>query len=196
MLAALQRYRMISSSKGTRNRVGCLGAAIFLCLLVFVALDGPALAEPPSAPVPGTYVTDGPVHAIARAGGRTFIGGDFSRVGRRTGSGAVLTGAGASKVYPEVSGGDVHAAVSDGAGGWFVGGTFTSVGGQPHGGLAHIHADQTVDQGFNPAVTDSQGAPAVVNALALSPPDPNGASTLYVAGRFSRIGVEIGRAHV
>ncbi|MDQ4040422.1 MAG: delta-60 repeat domain-containing protein, partial [Actinomycetota bacterium] len=148
-----------------------------------------ASALPPEAPAAGAYTTDGPVQALAHAAGRTYIGGAFTRVGRRTGSGVLLSPAGATEPFPEVAGGDVHAAVSDENGGWYIGGTFTAVGGQPHVSLAHVLADGTVDPGFNPAVTDSGGLPAPVYALALSRPQADGERFLYVGGEFSRIGL-------
>lgn len=163
----------------------CAMAAALACLVAVA----PVPAAPPDRPAPGAYTVNGPVRAIAHAGGRTFIGGDFTRVGRRTGSGAVLSDAGARRDFPEVAGGDVHASISDQAGGWYIGGTFTSVGGQPHARLAHVNADGTVDGGFNPRVTDFFGGPAEVNALALSRPGPGGARTLYVGGEFDLIGV-------
>jgi hypothetical protein len=70
--------------------------------------------------------------------------------------------------------GSINAVVSDGAGGWFIGGSFTSVGGVARSNLAHILADNTVSD-WNP------GASFAVYALAQS------GSTLYVGGDFSII---------
>ena len=47
-------------------------------------------------------------------------------------------------------GGFVKAMAPDGAGGWFLGGTFNRVGGQARGGLAHIAADGTLDPVWAP----------------------------------------------
>lgn len=161
------------------------GLALLLSAAAPLALTGPAAAEPPATPV-GAYVANGPVYDIARSAGRTFIGGDFTRVGRRFGAGVTLSFTGSRLAFPEVAGGEVRAAVSDGDGGWYIGGTFTHVGGQPHVALAHIEGDGSVDGNFIPVAT-LDGAPAQVNALAYSTTGPD-AGWLYVGGRFDKIG--------
>ena len=67
-----------------------------------------------------TWVTDGPVHAIASDGQVTYIGGAFSYVGPRTGGGVpiVLQARSPKQTYPQVDG-EIGAVVSDGAGGWY-----------------------------------------------------------------------------
>jgi hypothetical protein len=183
--------RFLAGIPGRRN----LGAIGLLCALL-AAAPPPAGAVPSSVPDAGAYITDGPVNAIARAGGRTYLGGAFTRVGRRSGSGVVLSSYGTDlRVPAEIAGGDVRAAISDGNGGWFIGGTFTAVGGLPHVGLAHITAGGAVDSGFNPAVTNLKGEPATVNTLLLSPPGADGARTLYVGGYFAQIGVGDPESH-
>ena len=139
-----------------------------------------AISDTPEA---GILVTDGPVHAVAHGAGRTFIGGDFSHVGLRTGVGAPLDAASgaASGPYPEVAGGVVRAAVADGAGGWYIGGTFTHVDGVPRSGLAHINPDGSLDPGWDP----SPDGP--VEALVRSATGPD-AGVLYVGGSFTSIG--------
>jgi hypothetical protein len=167
-----------------RHRV----AGLALSAIALAGAAPSAVASPATPPDDGAYVTDGPVHAVARAGGRTFVGGEFSRVGPRSGSGALLAAAGAWQRIPaEVGGGDVEAVVSDGAGGWYVGGTFTSVGGQPRQGLARVKADGTVDSEFNPSVLDAQNRPAAVYALALGKAGERDAGTLYVGGEFAKV---------
>src|SRR5262249_42529531 len=69
----------------------------------------------------------------------------------------------------------VNAVVADGAGGWFVGGRFSAVGGQPRKNLVHLLANGTVAP-WSPD-PDSE-----VIALALS------GSTLYAAGHFEHLG--------
>jgi hypothetical protein len=121
-------------------------------------------------------IVDGPngsVYAIARgADSTTYLGGDFTLWGPRTGGfGALATTDGAvDHNFPPVTG-NVWAIQSDGAGGRFIGGSFTAVG-----GLART----------NPALIDSSGAvtawaPAAsgwVNALARC------GTTLYADGQF------------
>jgi hypothetical protein len=76
-----------------------------------------------------------------------------------------------------VTGGNVHCVLSDGSGGWFIGGSFTTVGGQPRNGLAHILANGSLDMGWVANITGSS-----VNAMA------NASGTgLFVGGSFTAI---------
>jgi trimeric autotransporter adhesin len=132
------------------------------------------------------YVTDGTVNAVVRSADTIYIGGQFSRVGPRTGPAVevALTGVqnpGLPQVSgsgPNFSGGAVtglRAVIDDGAGGWYIGGIFSHVGGIARTNVAHILADHSVDPSFNPVLDGS------VTALALS------GSTLYMAGMFTLI---------
>lgn len=133
-----------------------------------------------------TYVTDGDVHAVVRVGDTIYIGGLFSRVGPRTGPGVEVALDGSpNATFPEISGAGptlvagtgsgLRAVAADGAGGWYIGGRFSHVGGVARTNLAHILADDSVDPNFNPLLD------GVVEALAIS------GSTVYVAGLFSSI---------
>lgn len=133
-----------------------------------------------------TYVTDGPVNAVVRAGDTIYIGGQFSRVGPRTGPGVEVALDGTENIgLPEVSGAGpslaggattgLRAVVADGSGGWYISGLFTHVGGIARTNLAHILADHSVDPAFNPSVDGG------VNALALS------GSTLYAGGLYTSV---------
>jgi hypothetical protein len=84
-------------------------------------------------------------------------------------SGAVVCG------FPAVSGTNVDVAVPDGAGGWYIGGNFTAVGGAARSRIAHVLANNSV-AAWNP------GANGRVFALAVS------GSTVYAAGEFRSIG--------
>src|SRR5262249_6683321 len=76
--------------------------------------------------------------------------------------------------YPKVAG-EVACVAADGAGGWYIGGSFGAVGGVSHRNLAHILPGGTVDA-REPDV-DGQ-----VNALCLSD------GQLYVGGNFDHAG--------
>lgn len=188
MDSADQRYEQAAGRPaGAHGRRRRSLATLAMALAAFLAVSAPAVALPPTVPGPDAYTTNGAVHAIASANGTTYVGGDFTRVGRRTGSGVVLSPTGDRQGFPEVAGGDVHTAVSDGGGGWFIGGDFTAVGGQSHIALAHIRSDGTADPNWNVAATDAQGNPGEVDALVLSSSGPD-AGTLYVGGSFGLIG--------
>ena len=122
------------------------------------------------------WVTNGPVYAVAEFGGVTYIGGNFTMVSQATGCGvAPTTGGILPGGYPQVVG-RINCVIPDGAGGWFIGGQFTSVGGEPRNNIARIASDQSLYP-WNPDANDE------VYSLALT-----GAGTIYVGGRFTTIG--------
>src|SRR5689334_12807704 len=122
------------------------------------------------------WVPNGQVNAIATSGTTIYIGGHFTHVGPITGACAGIdAGSGVLRHgWPRVNGA-VYCSVADGAGGWYVGGDFTSVAGVPRTSLAHIRADASLD-GWNPGVFGT------VSALAVS------GTTVYVGGGFDSIG--------
>jgi hypothetical protein len=135
--------------------------------------SSPATAATTASPAL-TWVTDGSISSIMRFEHRVYIGGAFTYVGPVTGAGAPLnrrTGARPRK-FPQVWG-DVYAAIPDGVGGYFVGGSF-SVDRVAHG-LAHVRADGSVDQRFR-ATTGGQ-----VYALARR------GTTLWIGGDFAHV---------
>jgi hypothetical protein len=150
----------------------CLRAVALLTTLALIAL-APAEAHALDGPSPTAWVTDGSVNTIVPdASGRMYVGGDFHSWGPRLGHGVRLTpDSNAATALPDING-SVLASVADDAGGEFIGGNFTTVGGQDRSRLAHIRADGSLDPDWNP------GAPATVRALALSGAD------LFVGGDF------------
>ena len=58
-----------------------------------------------------------------------YLGGDFTLIGRRTGSWVRVDAAGTVAPVPHFVAGSVSEAVPDGAGGWFIAGDIESVGG-------------------------------------------------------------------
>ena len=144
-----------------------------------------ASAEAPQ-PVadPNLWGADGIVSSIVRSGNTLYIAGAFRSVGENSGGGVPFdTRTGAPLAgFPKVAG-QVQAVIGDGAGGWYIGGDFTAVGGLPRSALAHILADGSVAD-WSPSVTGSPGVnyPPVVRALALRD------GRLYVGGGFRAIG--------
>ncbi len=131
-------------------------------------------------------VANNPITALVIDGNTLYAGGSFTKVGSRCGGGLVLKKSNCTgvacissnyaslKVMPKVAG-SVYSSVSDGNGGYYIGGSFTHVGGALRGNLAHILYDGTLDASFNP-VTNGR-----VNSIVLS------GSTLYIAGLFTSI---------
>lgn len=134
------------------------------------------------------YVTNGPVETLLVSGSTLYVGGSFKNLARRSGGGMKMrtgscnatgclhTNYANLSAVPKVAG-TVKASVSDGTGGFYIGGDFTHVGSFPRTNLAHILSDGTVDPLFTIA-TDSTGA---VYSLAIS------GTTLYVAGQFTTL---------
>lgn len=114
-------------------------------------------------------------------GSTVYIGGNFTRVAPYTGSGVPFSITNNQPQqfhnFPKVSGGSVNVAISDGQGGWYIGGNFKKVGDQPRGKIAHILSDGSVDQNLSLFVNNS------VNSLVFD----STAQILYVGGKFTLI---------
>ena len=113
-----------------------------------------------STPREETWVTNGAVEAIVRTTDTIYIGGNFTYVGPNTGSGVPLDNATGQPVatFPKVNG-TVNASVSDGIGGWYIGGSFTPVGGEARNRIAPILARGTVDPAWNPHAHNTPQSP-------------------------------------
>lgn len=138
-----------------------------------------AHASPPPQPDAGAWVPDGEVTEVVHHGSRTIVGGLFNGWGPFTGA-AVRVAPGAAPAGPTrgqavVGGGAVLATISDGAGGAYIGGTFTRVNGQAHARIAHLTSSGNLDAAFNGSASGD------VRALALL------GSTLYVGGTFNAV---------
>ena len=121
------------------------------------------------------WVTDGSIFAVAATPTDVYLGGDFTLIGRRTGSWARVDAAGAVAPIPHVVAGSVSDAVPDGAGGWFIAGDIESVGGIEHRRVAHLRADGRLDRRWHPAFNGSVQTLARVGR------------TLYLGGSFTEI---------
>jgi len=154
-----------------------------------------ALAQPSTSPREDFWITDGPVNAILVTNGVAYIGGSFNNVGPRHSFGAILdrqTGR-ADPRSPKVlynarspsRNGVISAIAPDGSDGWFIGGTFTNLGGLPRNGLAHVFSDGTVDPVWNPApelTRELIGTATPARAILVW------RNQVYVAGSFTGIG--------
>ena len=127
------------------------------------------------------WVANGPVYAMAANddASHLFNNGVFSYTA--PGSGAIAMDARFAqfdKNFPHING-PVYALASDGAGGWYIGGKFSQVGGSPRGNLAYISWNGSTwkVEAWNPAVDNA------VYTLALSADG----STLFAGGAFTTV---------
>lgn len=161
----------------------CMGIGIALLLLAVLPAGASAAL---SSVANNDWVTNGPVQAMARSGNTLYLGGSFSEIGPRTGPAVSFSGGSSTPDagFPQVSGAhaEVRAAISDRAGGWYIGGNFTHVGGVARAGLAHVLLGGEVDPTFAPSLEVAHGWS--VTALALS------GGTLYVGGNFQSVSGE------
>lgn len=172
---AATRYRWRSAhAKAERIML-----AVVLAVTAIGAIPTGASATAPSVPL----VTNGTVYSILNSGSRIYVAGRFSRVSTTPlGEAATLdeSSGAASSAAAQVVGGQVMATISDGKAGWYIGGSFTSVGGHQRSGLAHLLANGSLDTTFNPTVEEGSFSNRV-DALALS------GGVLYIGGQFSQV---------
>jgi hypothetical protein len=136
-----------------------------------------------TAPV-RTVVSNGAVDSLLPLGDRLYFGGSFTTVGPRTGptarvpigtdradldvaqvSGAARMSIGAESWLQAT---DAWVTIADGAGGYYVGGDFSYVGGRPHAGLAHVLMNGKVDPQFQASVIGWNNGFGMVNSLVLA----------------------------
>ncbi|HEV7863091.1 MAG TPA: hypothetical protein VGR20_10340, partial [Acidimicrobiia bacterium] len=150
--------------------------AVAALATAFTLPGRPADAVATDTPV-DTWVTNGDVHAVLNAGGRTYLGGTFDQVGPNTGFGVPLdqaTGAAAATIA-KVNG-QVYTAVPDGADGWYIGGKFTRVGSKSVHYAARIKSDGSV-AGWNP------NPDLPVHSIVVDNPNKR----IYIGGEFTTI---------
>ncbi len=129
------------------------------------------------------FVANGQVNAVMRDGNHVYIGGEFDYVGPATGAATLADkqSAGVDFSFPRIDG-EVYAAVSDGQGGWYLGGLFDKVRwmGQVYerSNIVHVRSDRSVDLDFAPVVNGTVRALARVGVF------------LIVGGDFSEVGGE------
>ena len=153
-----------------------LSLSAFTLLPLLAALLAPVRRADAQGPRLDLSLTNGTVNAVALSGNTLYLGGSFSRVGAPTGSGVPLDSASGvpRSGFPRIAG-QVYAVAPDGTGGWYIGGSFTSVGGVPRSNLARVLADGTLSA-WNPAANN------VVRALLV------GGGVVIVGGDFTAIG--------
>ncbi|PJZ57446.1 hypothetical protein CH367_08800 [Leptospira barantonii] len=124
------------------------------------------------------YVTNGRVFSTVLKGKTLYIGGFFDYVGPETGHFAVVnTDGNVLPEFPYIEG-QIEAIVSDGKGGWFVGGYLEKVNGVNRPGLIHINPDNSWDEKWDAQMPSGSGIKSMVVYQ----------SNLYVGGSFFSIG--------
>ncbi len=128
--------------------------------------------------------TDGPVYALAHdtSSNILYLGGSFHFVGSPHQAIGMVDRQGQEKLFIRVAPSTsdslpyVFAVISDGNGGFYIGGRFGYVNGVARENVAHILSDYSLDTTFNPPVPNS-----FVRALLLH----NG--ILYIGGQFTNL---------
>lgn len=127
-----------------------------------------------------SFFVDRPISAIGFNGTDVIMSGIFKSVNVQSTANAIATVLDGSsyKQFPVISGGSVLASIPDGAGGWIIGGTFSSVGGTARRGLARLNSNGTLNATWNPA----GGTQRTVTSLATD------GTVVYVGGTFTQMG--------
>lgn len=125
---------------------------------------------------PVTLSTNGTVEVIEKSGDTLFVGGSFSEIGYSASYVSLIDPA---TNLPTSDGpflnSSVYANISDGSGGWYIGGFFTTINGEITNRVAHILPNLSVDQNFD----------CEVNGLAES--FFLDGSDLYIGGSFTTV---------
>ena len=176
----------------TSNGRFFLALAVLAAGMVIQAILGASPALALSERPDDTYMTNGKVYATAlsRDGNVLYIGGEFTRVGQKSGSSFtvknvaainVKTGAAIRTWRPEVTGHEaVVRALAVKNGKVYIGGNFTSVEGKPRKNLAAVGA-------YTKAVVLSPFAPQVGDDTSYVFALEAGDRKLYAGGGFSKV---------
>jgi hypothetical protein len=189
---AIQMSRRLKLVTETSNGRFFLALAVLAAGMVIQAILGASPALALSERPDDTYMTNGKVYATAlsRDGNVLYIGGEFTRVGQKSGSSFtvknvaainVKTGAAIRTWRPEVTGHEaVVRALAVKNGKVYIGGNFTSVEGKPRKNLAAVGA-------YTKAVVLSPFSPQVGGDTSYVFALEAGDRKLYAGGGFSKV---------
>ncbi|HYK47121.1 MAG TPA: hypothetical protein VEV83_18220, partial [Parafilimonas sp.] len=150
----------------------------------FQYVNNPAILRPYLARVnntngdfiSGSLSANSYTYKITTRGDSIFLGGSFTRLGLKTDYlGSITEGANAASQTMPNANGQIRCIIPDGSGGWYVGGSFSQIGGINKSNVAHINSSKSVDAGFTAAVNGA------VYALAKD------GTRLYIGGGFSSV---------
>ena len=98
---------------------------------------------------------NGPVNSIIQYSNKIYLGGNFTYLGPSNSYGTLIdkTNFSPSSNYTHPNG-FVYVNIPDGMGGWYIGGSFSSIGGVPRNNVARINADGTLHP-WNPNANNS-----------------------------------------
>jgi hypothetical protein len=140
-----------------------------LALLASCGAAERLFAQATTAALPNFWRADGPVNAIVIATNTAYIGGDFTYVGPASGSVGLADATAGTPLagFPALVG-TVLTIVSDGAGGWYAGGQFTSADDSSLQNLVHVLANKTIDSAFKPNPDSTVHALAFTQGILLA----------------------------
>ncbi|MDF1653713.1 MAG: hypothetical protein P1U34_01260 [Coxiellaceae bacterium] len=125
--------------------------AMIVCVLSTISL---AYADSAIDTLSNKFIPNGAVlNMVHDAANRTlFVAGKFTGFGVKTGGGALFKQDGRLIEHSPIFNGSVLAAIADGSGGFYVGGSFTGVNATGIPYLAHINQRGVIDSHFKPAI--------------------------------------------
>ncbi|MES2387930.1 MAG: PQQ-binding-like beta-propeller repeat protein [Bacteroidota bacterium] len=128
------------------------------------------------------WQVNGSVAAIKRVEDKIYVAGKFNSIGLPCGSGVsvnITDGSRLTGALPKVNG-KIFASISDGAGGWYIGGRFNKIGSVTLKGIARLNPDLTLNTTFSQVKLGENDFG--VGAFALY------GNTLYIGGDFNSVG--------
>lgn len=150
---------------------------LLLLAIVLLSTVTKLVAQTPQLE-PHWWMPNGVVNAVVKdpANNVVYIGGSFTFVGRNEPYGNKVSATTGLPDFNYLSpNGIVQCALPDGGGGWYIGGSFTDIGGTTRNRLAHINSDGTLDS-WNP------NANGTVFTMAMD------FGELYIGGSFTTVG--------
>ena len=172
-------WRRLKPTPTSRTFLGLTAASAALTLMTPMVAQAATVSTVPD----DTATVAGGVYGMTIANGKTYLGGQFTKVGGKARANVAAVTNADGKVdatFNPGTDGRVRAVEASQDGSViFLGGTFTTAGGEPHANLAAV--DATTGQPIAGWSADTVGSNPVVNSLAVF------GNRLYVGGSFAGI---------